>query len=66
MQTYKESARVSLIASLFIGVPMYFFAETLLKITFGIEYVPIALDAMRIIVIARVIQSLMGTSRGAH
>lgn len=62
MQTYKESARVSLAASLFIGVPMYLFAETLLKITFGIEYVPIALDAIRIIVIARVIQSLMGTS----
>jgi O-antigen/teichoic acid export membrane protein len=57
MQTYKESARVSLAASLLIGVPMCLFAEALLKITFGVEYVPIALDAMRIIIIARIIQA---------
>lgn len=61
-ETYKASARVSLVLSLSIGIPMYLFAEALLKITYGAEYVPIALDAIRIIVIARVVQALMGTS----
>jgi O-antigen/teichoic acid export membrane protein len=59
---YRTGARIATVMCLFMAIPLIFYVEVLISVTFGDNYAELVADPIRIIVVARVIQACMGAS----
>jgi O-antigen/teichoic acid export membrane protein len=62
MQTYARGGRMALAGSLIVGLPMIVFAEHLVRLAFGEAYVALAVDAIRVMTLAQILNASTGSS----
>lgn len=62
LSTYINGAKLALLGSLALGVPVIVLAEPLVRIAFGGDYVPLAANAIRVLVVGQILSSTIGPS----
>lgn len=60
--TYAHAGRLSVAGAALVGLPMFFLAEPLIRLTFGETYVELAATAIQVLVIGQIFNAAVGPS----